>query len=347
MNKKGIALIITFAIILVLTILGAAIISRSISENNIAKRYSETTQAFWLSEAGINRALYELRNNYSLGSIAPTQSGSGGYQVTISQSGQNRIVTSTGYLPFSGQVRASRSIEAVMSKSIPPNFYDNAIYSAGEVDLNGNSYSITGDIRYADEIDNTGNVNGTITQDPSINPLARFDFQELRDRSSQQQNVYVMSGNQLVNEATGQQSFPGSFWYSPPTDPDDPTTGTPNIVYIEGDLQLNGNIGTIGGFFVVVGDVLNNSGATYDATVNGNGQIEGAIYTRGEFRINGGGGNLNINGGVWAGEEAELNGNAQVSYNNSYMNAIGNLNLAADVQISSWRDTQNPYQLTP
>lgn len=338
MNKKGIALIITFAIIMVLTILGSAIISRSISENNIAKRYTETTQAFWLSEAGINRALYELRNNYSLGSIAPTQSGSGGYQVTISQSGQNRIVTSTGYLPFSGQARASRTVEAVMSKSIPPNFYDNAIYSAGEVDLNGNSYSITGNIRYADEIDNTGNVNGTITQDASISPLARFDFQQLRALSSGQQNVYVMSGNQLVNEATGQEDFPGSFWYSP---------GVPNIVYIEGDLQLNGNIGTIGGFFVVVGDVINNAGATYDATVNGNGQIEGAIYTRGEFRINGGGGNLNINGGVWAGEEARLNGNAHVSYNQSYMNAIGNLNLNADVQITSWRDTQNSYQLTP
>lgn len=338
MNKKGIALIITFAIILVLTILGSAIISRSISENNITKRYSETTQAFWLAEAGINRALYELRNNYNLGSITATQLGSGGYNVTISPSGQNRIVNSTGYIPFTGQARASRGIEAVMSKSIPPNFYDNAIYSAGEVDLNGNSYSITGNIRYADEIDNTGNVNGTITQDPSINPLARFDFQQLRALSSSQQNVYVLNGNQLVNEATGQQGFPGSFWYSP---------GVPNIVYIEGDLQLNGNIGTIGGFFVVAGDVINNPGATYDTTVNGNGQIEGAIYTRGEFRINGGGGNLNINGGVWAGEEARLNGNAHVNYNQSYLEAIGNLNLNADVQISSWKDTQNPYSLTP
>lgn len=347
MNKKGIALIITFAIILVLTILGSAIISRSISENNIARRYSEATQAFWLAEAGINRALYELRDDYNLDSISATQLGSGGYNVTISTSGENRIVSSTGYIPFTGALRASRIIESTMSKNIPSNFYGNAIYSAGAVDLNGNAYSITGDILYADEIDNTGNVNGTITQDPSITPLARFDFEQLRALSSGQQNVYVVSGNNLVNEATGSENFPSSFWYSPPTDPDDPTTGTPNIVYIEGDLQLNGNIGTIGGFFVVVGDVINNPGETYDATVNGNGQIEGTIYTRGEFRINGGGGNLNVNGGVWAGEEARLNGNAHVSYNNSYMSAIENLNLNADVQITSWRDTQNPYHLTP
>ena len=347
MNRKGIALIMIFAVIAILTILAASIISRSISESNIAKRYSETTQAFWLAEAGVNRALYELRNNYNLGTIAPTQFGSGGYQVNISVSGQDRIASSTGYIPFTGPARASRTIEALMSKSIPPNFYDNAIYSAGEVDLNGNAYSVTGKIRYADSIDNTGNVNGTITQDPSINPLARFDFQQLLAISSNQHNVYVKSGNELVNQATGQQGFPGSFWYSPPTDPNDPTTGTPNIVYIEGDLELNGNIGTIGGFFVVAGDVINNPGATYDATVNGNGQVEGVIYTRGEFRINGGGGNLNINGGVWAGEEARLNGNAHINYNQSYMDAIENLNLNIDVQISSWRDTQNSYSLTP
>ena len=347
MNRKGIALIMIFAVIAILTILAASIISRSISESNIAKRYSETTQAFWLAEAGINQALYELRNNYNLTIAPPPQLGSVGYQVNISVSGQDRIVNSTGYIPFTGQARASRTIEALMSKSIPPNFYDNAIYSAGEVDLNGNSYSVTGKIRYADSIDNTGNVNGTITQDPSINPLARFDFQELRTISSNQQNVYVVSGNTLVNQATGQQGFPASFWYSPPTDPNDPTTGTPNIVYIEGDLELNGNIGTIGGFFVVVGDVINNPGATYDATVNGNGQVEGAIYTRGEFRINGGGGNLNINGGVWAAEEVRLNGNAHISYNQSYMDALENLNLNIDVQISSWRDTQNTYPLAP
>lgn len=98
---------------------------------------------------------------------------------------------------------------------------------------------------------------------------------------------------------------------------------------------------------MVVGDVITNPSGTYDATINGNGQIDGAIYTRGEFKVNGGGGGLNVNGGVWASEEAELNGNAQVAYNQTYMSAIGSFNITTQVQVTSWKDMQNPYQLTP
>jgi hypothetical protein len=142
-------------------------------------------------------------------------------------------------------------------------------------------------------------------------------------------------------------SFPDSFWYSEPTDPNDPTTGTPNVVYVESDLELNGNVGTIGGFFVVAGDVITNPDDTSDATINGNGEIDGVVYTLGEFRINGGGGGLNVNGGVWAGEEARLNGNAHIAYTEDYMAALEALDINVEVQITSWRDTQNPYKISP
>ena len=345
MNNRGVALIITFAIIVILVILGTAIFSRSISESDAARRYAESTRAFWIAEAGVNRALYELRNNYNLNAISAAAYGDGGYQVNITQTGDNRTVSSTGYIPFTGTTRASRTIEAVMSKNIPPDFYDNAIYSGGDVDFNGNAYVVNGKVRYADEIDNQHNhVNGTITQDPTINPLARFDFQQLYNLSVGQQNVYVVAQNKLINQATGSENFPGTFWHTPPTNS---SAGTPNIVYIEGDLKLNGNIGTIGGFFVVVGDVITNPGTEENTTINGNGQIDGVIYTRGDFNVNGGGGNLNVNGGVWAGQEAELNGNANITYNQTYMDAVKYLNLTTSVQISSWKDMQKPYLLTP
>lgn len=118
----------------------------------------------------------------------------------------------------------------------------------------------------------------------------------------------------------------------------------PNVVYITGDLQLKGSIGTIGGFFVVVGDVINDPDETEDATINGNGTIEGAIYTRGEFRINGGGGaDLNVNGGIWAGDQVRLNGNAKVAYNAEYMEAIKTLVGEGTPQICSWEDKKLPY----
>lgn len=337
MDRKGAVLIYVFLVIVVLTILGVAIFNKSVSERALAQKYVDFTQAFWLAEAGVNQALYALRDNYDTASVSSTELGPGGFSASIATSGSDKIVLATGEVPSGGTPRASRTIEVEISKAIPANFYDNAIYSAGEVDLNGNSYTVNGNVIYGDELDYSQNhITGTVTGDPSISPLARFDFQELRDLSAAQNNVYVEDGPKLVNQVTGSEAFPSSFWYS---------AGVPNIIYIEGDLSLNGNIGTIGGFFVVVGDVLTNPNAAEEASVNGVGTIEGIIYTRGEFDVNGGAGNLNVNGGVWAGEEAELNGNANVTYNQAYMEAIEALDLVGTPQITSWDDTQNPYGL--
>lgn len=333
MNKKGIALIVTFMVIVVLVILGTVIISKSISESNNVRRQVEFTQAFWLAEAGVSKAFSQLRANYNdLTSVTGSITGSpGGYSATIQTTGASRTINAHGFIPSTVPYRVERIVEVIMNKNIPSNFYDNAIYSAGEVDFNGNAYSVNGNVIYADEIDNTGNVSGTITHDPTINPLARLNFEDLRNKAIAQGNLYT-----AADLASGR-AFPTAFYN---------ISGEPNVVYLEGDLVLNGNIGTIGGFFVVAGDVITDPNATQDATINGNGQIDGLIYTRGEFRVNGGGGGLNVNGGVWAGDEARLNGNATVNYNVGYMDAVETI-ITADVQITSWKDTQNPYQLTP
>lgn len=350
MNKKGSVLILAVFVAVVFGIMAIGILLRSVSESRLAERNEESIQAFWLAEAGVNRAIFELRDNYTQSgtNLWNTAIGRGGYSCDVTTEGLNKRIIAHGFIPSTGTARAERFLEVVVTKNIPPNFYDNAIYSAGDVNLNGEAYSITGPVRYADEIDNTTNINGEIIQDASINPLAKLSFEQLYTVSETQANVYTYNASgKLVNQTTGSQDFPASFWYTPPTDPADPTTGTPNVIYVLGNLELRGNIGTIGGFYVVVGDVITNPDVTYDATINGNGIVEGAIYTRGEFRVNGGAGNLNVNGGVWAGEEARLNGNANVTYNADYMGAIRNLGIDADVQIFSWKEQQNPFELTP
>jgi hypothetical protein len=65
--------------------------------------------------------------------------------------------------------------------------------------------------------------------------------------------------------------------------------------------------------------------------------VAGAIYSTGNFRVNGGGNGLNINGGIWAGNEARLNGSALLTYNQDFMRAIEALDIN-DVEIASWRD---------
>ena len=60
-NKKGIILITVYIVIAVLTILGAAFISRSISEMRVAEREKKSMQAFYLAESGIDYAINRLR----------------------------------------------------------------------------------------------------------------------------------------------------------------------------------------------------------------------------------------------------------------------------------------------
>ncbi|HIE35744.1 MAG TPA: hypothetical protein EYP89_00710 [Candidatus Omnitrophica bacterium] len=336
MIKKGVVLLLSLFVIVVLAVLGMAILFRSISERFLVQRFKESTQAFWLAEAGISKAIKELKEDFDItGScLWLTDLGVGQYCVDISVSGDNkRLIKSYGYIPSKQTYRIKRTIEVEVRGNLPPStFYSDALYSAGKIEISGNAYHVVGDVRYAESINNTNNIDGTVIHDPSINPLLELDFQQLLEISQSQGNYYNEERLQEIRE--GNDSFPTNFWYTEPTNPNDPTTGTPNVVYIEGDLELNGNV-EVGGFFIVMGE---------EAEINGNGQIEGAVYISDKFEIHGGGNNLNLNGGIWAGGEIELKGHAEVVYNGDYMQAIQSLieNISS-LHIISWRDKPSPY----
>ena len=334
--RKAAALITVCIVIVFLSMMGIAFVIRTIQEKNLTSRHIDSVRVFWLAEAGISRALDELRSDYKQcgtnlwsGSLSSVD---GGYSIDSACNGTERVVTSRGFIPLTGSSRAQRVIEVSIEKDIPLHFYTNALYSAGDIDINGDSATVNGDVRYAGECDNPDPITGNATQDSSVAPLALLDFQQLLTISQSQNNYYdeerIDSGD----------SYPVSFWYSPPTDPNDPTTGIPNIVYITEDLELRGNFGIVGGFFAVVGDVITSPDDVQDATISGNGQIEGMVYTRGSFRINGGGNNLNVDGAVWGGEEIRLNGNVHIIYNSDYMGAVQSLGIDAEAQVTSWEE---------
>lgn len=311
MNRRGAALIISFMVIVVLTILSSAVIARSVSERFIAQRYAESMQAFWLAEAGVSQALNGLRSTFNVSvSLNPKWSGTlstGQYEVFVVANidSENTKIASHGYVPTKTGARAERVLEAIMNKfiKVPPNFYNNVIYSAGGIVKSGNP-TVTG-IEY------------------NASPLPLLDFEQLRTISQSQNNYHD------ADHLDG--PFPSSFWY-------DQTKGIPNVVFLEGSLNLSGKKDQVGGFFVVGGDVI------YDATIGGNAAIDGAVYTRGGFTINGGGSvPFNVNGGIWSGGQATLNGSSvTVAYNETYMSAIKELGINTDVQMTDWRDRQNP-----
>jgi len=336
MNERGVALILVSMLLVGLTIFSTAIISSNFSENTFAQKYLESTQAFWLSEAGIDRALYNLRNNSTI--VDKTALGQGAYSVTIVYNGNNTYnVTSQGAIPFDAPFVSSRVIQAVIDRTpIPDDFYDYVIWSSGNILIKGTGQGNFGSV--GGDVISGGNINtipaatppgdvitGSIsTNDPTATPLPLLDFKILRDVSQIQGNYYTTAD--LKNP-----TFPTSFW-------NNQTLGIPNVVFIEGDLVLKGG-DNVGGFFVVGGDTI------YTTTISGNVGIDGSIYTPGPINVDGGGTNLNIDGCIWAGSVL-LEGSITLTYNAQYAQIIRDSGFNTIFRLTSWRDTQNPYQLS-
>lgn len=327
LNKKGVVLIIGLAFLVLFVTIAVWSIATITSEFNIIKRSTHSLEAFYLAESGIHKALYELRKDY--GSTGWTGCfvidwyglSKGEYEVGVSDVAGNKRVVSTGYFPHKAGYYVKRSVEVDIAPPTPGWFFGNAIVAGENVDLNG-SYTVNGNILYGESI----NPAGLGQKFDSLFPM--LDFEQLKGIAVAQGNLYTQA------RIDSNDPFPSDFWY-------DETNNVPNVVYIETNLVLKGNVGTLCGFFVVAGDVITNpdpEDVEADTTINGNGTIDGCVYTLGDFRINGGGNGLGVTGGVWGRDEVRLNGNAQVSYNQGYMNAISGLNIGFKPQIIMWRE---------
>ena len=348
-NKKGSVLIFVYVVIFILLSLSASVITHSILERKAFEITKQRAEAFYVAEAGMDSALAALKTSSSYSGTGGTpvsvyrdSTVIGQYETTVVDVGSSmRNIVVASYVPqktvSSGVLRQTCKAEGVakVSPGLPLNFYDNAIYSAGDVEFTGNSYDVTGNVLYADTISNAGRVVGTVTQDITISPLAQFDFQSMRAAAILQGNLYDAA--RLASGA----AFPTSFWNVAP-DPSIPIIGIPNVVYVEGDMTLSGTI-TAGGFFIVVGNVLTDPSVTTDTTITGNVTVNGCIYSTGEFELKGGGNALNVNGGIWAGDEVDVTGNAKVTYNQDYMDAVEQFvidNSSQTIQLLSWRQLE-------
>lgn len=349
MDRKAFGLIIAIVFSGILVTLSAPLLHRAASENFLAERYEKNVKAFWFAEGGVNRAIYELRKNFYTSGQTNLWSGNfsyGSYSIDVSPvSGFSRTVTSHGYAPVVMGGHIERILKVGVRKSGSTEIFGDAIYSAGDVDLNGNSYSVTGNIRYAGDLHAQHTiVDGEITYDPTINPLAMLDFETLRSIAYEQGNLYDA---ERLSDHFWEDSLPSGFWCPISIDGidndldgeiDEPYEEY-NVVYIEDDLALNGNFPTMGGFIVVAGDIITDYNETDDMIINGNGQVNGVIYTRGEFRVNGGAGNINIDGGVICGTLGRLNGNTHITYNAEYMGALErSVEVEGDLVVTSWEE---------
>ncbi|MDO9572764.1 MAG: hypothetical protein Q7J37_02635 [Candidatus Omnitrophota bacterium] len=347
-KRRGMALVFALVTVLVLTVLGSLALFRSISENRISRVSLEEAQALLLADAGVNRAQYQIRQNFNLSgsNLFTTSSSPGKYNFDVSISSpfgvRNYTVIGRGCLPANcnctslpNNCNMTREVKASMNEyQNTPGFYANAIYSAGNIAI-GND-PVGGDVLSGGTVTGPVDPGSTITQnDPTLqaNGLPSLDFESLRQTSIDQG---------WYNASTNVTTYPTSFWKVAPSPSD--LIGVPNVVFVNGDFSIAGGKQVVGGFVVVGGNTI------YDAAISGNASIDGCLYTRGDIVLNGGGGPtiVNITGGVWAGGTVSMNGNPHIDYNESYMYAIRDaLHPNTDVRIIAWLDTQNSYNVSP
>ena len=352
-DDGGFVLVATLVLIMTFSLSSAAFTDMMMREVGASKLGQDSTKAFYMAEAGINRKVSELRNA-DPGDIGLTSlNGQGEYEVEVGAT----TITSEGYSPSKANYEAGhgskRTVEVEVSTPTPSNFYESAMLAAGTIDLIGGNYKVIGDptasppipaIQYSGVLnEGGGTITGAKVQVAWANPLPRLNFEELKTvaesqiKANGQDNVYT-----AANIAAGK-AFPARFWFTENDGIDNDNDGTidetdgsekgdtPNTVYVETDLTLNGNI-SIGGFYVVVGNLINST-----TTINGKGSIDGCVYTLGQYRSNGGGNGFGVIGGIWAGS-VRMNGNSKVTFNSEYMTAVDDMDIGLQLQITSWQE---------
>lgn len=311
MNRRGAALIIAFMVVVVLTTLSSALVMRSVSERSIAQRYVESTQAFWLAEAGVNRALLQLKNNFNdLNAIAAVTLGQGEYSVdTIATEGSNRRVTARGFIPAQAAPRSTRSISALVQN------------------LPGGNPSNPSLITYAIETSGTLNITGSADLHPagSSHAGSTLTFEEVFGMTEEQVKDIALSaqaggtGHVYTNPAANQQPVNGITWVE--------LTGG-NKYSISSNWSASGLL------------IVNSNGNDIALDISGAWQFEGMIWVNGRVKITG---TPDIEGGVFARSaidaQSTVSGNASLTFDSSDVaNAFAFLAQPSSVKILSWRE---------
>ncbi len=140
--QKGTVVIITFLILAILLLLGSYFLSFTLTETRISKSQEAGTQTYYLAEAGINEAIWKLKNDPSwasdfvdLDNWTATFSrslGEGSYEVTIQNSARGRgQIISTAALPLPEGKTTQRVVKTMVFKALGSPTRNNAIFTGG------------------------------------------------------------------------------------------------------------------------------------------------------------------------------------------------------------------------
>jgi len=212
-NEKGIAMVLSLMIIIVLAILGTTLLSRGVSDNKRTEIFLDEVRAFWVAEAGMAKALHELNHGGGLWTGWTLQGSNASLQASLGAAGDYDIVvydrTSsdvrvevTGYVPMRSVNAIRRTVEVSATTSSSA-LFKYALSSAGKLTVRNNvnidSYDSTlggygrnnsgaeGDILSADSVNlkNSIYVNGDVViPEKAKEPNAKYYSGEIIKQSS-------------------------------------------------------------------------------------------------------------------------------------------------------------------
>lgn len=271
-NQKGMALLTTLIFVFILVTFGVALLTMTSNDIKLSALQRDSTEAFYIAEAGIDKALWYLNtpednggkgldwrtNNtvlYPEGYIQkpyPAVS-TNYYQVTVENTAEQNIIkiTSRGVVSDGNKVYGSRKIEVKAKKAISPSpslvcNYDYAITTEGDLTFKG-SIVIDGDVH------SNGNISAG-EQVPIITgeATASGGTNDLGSVSHETQMYPKIDFEYYKGLAIANETYYGDLDLKVFDTVDETITG---IHFIEGDVNIKANLNIIDGAIFATGEI--------------------------------------------------------------------------------------------
>lgn len=257
-GNRGSIIVVFIIILAVLTTMVMAVSSLALSNRVGVERAYQKSIALNIAEAGINKAIWEIKKNSSLTTAVQSIDG-GQYEVALvpPSDSSNKYIISTAYVPTKANPKYKKAIKIKLTaqpsntdisfgyaiqSDVGGTFVKGAaeihgsLYSNGNVDISG-SKEVQGDVWAHGTIsDDRDKITGTAYPGAAILPLPVVDFESWKDLAKQGGTVGSVGVDYVPTPGNiGPKEILGNFRYT--------SNGTFTVkgpIYVHGNVTING-----------------------------------------------------------------------------------------------------------
>lgn len=182
-NDRGSAILVALALVVMLSGIGILAMNRAQTDSNLSFNQVHYDQAFWLADAGAQRAIAQIKDSVEWRTGYASQSlGNGEYSVSVTDSSSDTsLAERVRIIALGQQGEAAGGVEVIMGPESYHPLYDHAIYAGNYIEYDSTvdtqTYThtmefggsgldgddINGDIHHNGHINTTGNasIDGT------------------------------------------------------------------------------------------------------------------------------------------------------------------------------------------